>query len=87
LSNPENIVIWYIGSSGNVVSIPNGHYDSTTGTVIFTTTHFSCYRIGYNEVSFKDVAANVWYGKAVAFIAARGITTGTGNSNYSPEVL
>jgi hypothetical protein len=84
LANPESIIIWYIDGSGKAVSIPNGHYDPATGTVIFATTHFSCYGVGFNKVSFKDVAANTWYGKAVDFIAARGISTGTGNGNYSP---
>ena len=85
LLNPESIVIWYIDGSGNAVCVPNGRYDPATGTVTFTTTHFSYYAVAYNKVSFGDVAGNAWYGKAVAFIAARGITSGTGNGNYSPN--
>ncbi|MCM1566277.1 MAG: leucine-rich repeat protein [Dehalobacter sp.] len=85
LANPESIVIWYIDGSGNVVSVPNGHYDPVTGTVTFSTTHFSDYAVAYNKVSFNDVAAGAWYSKAVGFIAARGITTGTGNGNFSPD--
>jgi Trk K+ transport system NAD-binding subunit len=85
LANPESIVIWYIDGSGNTVSVPNGRYDPATGTVTFATTHFSYFAVGYNQVSFKDVAADAWYGKAVAFISAREITTGTGNGHFSPE--
>jgi hypothetical protein len=85
LANPEGIVIWYIDGSGNVVTIPNGHYDPATGTVTFETTHFSNYAVGYNKVSFSDVAVGAWYNKAVSFIAARGITTGTGGGNFSPD--
>jgi len=55
------------------------------GTVTFFTTHFSYYAISYNHMSFKDVANNAWYAKAVSFIAAREITTGTGGGNFSPE--
>ena len=84
-TNPESIIIWYIDGSGRAVSVPDGHYDQVTGTVTFKTTHFSYYAIGYNKVSFKDVTANAWYNKAVGFVAARGITTGTGNGNYSPD--
>jgi hypothetical protein len=65
--------------------VPNGRYDPATGTVTFSTTHFSDYAVAYNKVTFKDVAANAWYNKAVSFIAARRITRGTGNGNYSPE--
>lgn len=85
LANPESIVIWYIDGSGNAVSIPNGHYDLAAGTVTFTTTHFSYYAVGYNKVSFNDVVDTAWYSDAVGFIAARDITTGTGNGCYSPD--
>lgn len=85
LANPEGIVVWYIDGAGNVVTIPNGRYDPATGTVTFQATHFSDYAVAYNKVSFNDVAAGNWYNKAVSFIAARGITTGTGGGNYSPE--
>ena len=85
LANPESIVVWYIDGSGNVVTIPNGHYDPATGMVTFDTTHFSDYAVAYNEVSFNDVPVGTWYNKAVSFIAARGITSGTGNGNYSPD--
>ncbi|MEN6309152.1 MAG: S-layer homology domain-containing protein, partial [Anaerohalosphaeraceae bacterium] len=85
LANPESIVVWYIDGNGKAVSVPNGHYDPATGALTFATTHFSHYAVGYSKVSFNDVAAGEWYNKAVSFIAARGITTGTGNGNYSPE--
>lgn len=85
LENPESIVIWYIDGSGNAVSVPNGHYDSATGTVTFTTTHFSFYAVRYNQVRFNDVDQNAWYSDAVNFIAARSITTGTDNGKYNPD--
>ncbi len=85
LNNPESIVVWYIDGSGKAVSVPNGSYNPATGMVAFATTHFSDYAVGYNPVSFNDVAEGAWYNKAVGFIAARGITTGTGSENFSPE--
>ncbi len=87
LENPEGIVVWYIDGSGNAVCVPNGHYDPATGSVTFTTTHFSLYAVSYRRVSFSDVANDSWYAKAVAFIAARDITKGTGGGNFSPEAL
>jgi alpha-tubulin suppressor-like RCC1 family protein len=85
LAHPESIVVWYIDGSGNTVPVSNGQYDPETGTVTFTTTHFSYYAVGYNQVNFKDVVSDAWYAKAVSFIAAREITTGTGSGNFSPE--
>ena len=84
LLNPEAIVIWYIDGSGNVVSVPNGHYDRASGTVSFIATHFSQYAVGYNKVSFNDVLDTAWYSKAIGFIAARGITSGSGNGQFGP---
>jgi hypothetical protein len=87
LAHPESIVIWYIDGSGNTVSVPNGRYDPETGTVTFSVTHFSLYAVNYNKVVFNDVAAGVWYEKAVSFIAARGISGGTGDGCFSPDAL
>jgi len=85
LEHLENIIIWYIDGAGNLICVPRGRYDAETGTVTFTTTHFSDYAVGFNSVQFNDVAEEAWYYKAVSFIAARGITNGTGNGNFSPE--
>ena len=84
LANPENIVIYYLDGSGELVCIPNGRYNPVTGAVTFSTTHFSLFAVGYNAVSFNDVAEDAWYNKAVAFIAVRKITSGTGGGNFSP---
>lgn len=86
LANPEGIVVWYIDGSGNVVSVPNGRYDPETGTVTFTTTHFSHYAVAYRRVVFADVAPDAWYAEAVSFISARDITRGTGEDTFSPEM-
>ena len=82
--SPESIVILYIDGDGNAVSIPNGSYNALTGRVSFAVTHFSTFAVAYNRVSFKDVPESAWYYRAVNFIAARGITLGTGNGNFSP---
>ena len=79
------IVIYYINAEGQPETVTNCVDDPETGTVRFTTNHFSKYAVGYNKVNFKDVPESAWYNKAVSFIAARGITSGTGNGNYSPE--
>ncbi len=85
LAHSESIVIWYIDDSGNVFTIPSGHYDKTTGTVTFNTTHFSDYAVAYRKVSFTDVNDTAWYSSAVDFLAARGITSGTTAKTFSPD--
>lgn len=80
----DAIVVYYIDSEGKLNPV-NGKYDAASGTVVFTTNHFSEYMIGYNKVSFSDVVESSWYSQAVTFIAARNITTGTDATHYSPN--
>ncbi len=80
------IVIYYINAKGEAEAVAGCRYDPASGTVVFETGHFSGYAVGYNKVSFKDVDKDSPYAAAVTFIAARGITGGTGNGNFSPEM-
>ena len=79
------IVIYYINDSGELEIVSNCIYNPATGRISFSTRHFSQYAVGYNKVKFKDVPQTAWYSNAVGFIAARGITTGTGDGNFSPN--
>ena len=78
------IVVYYINASGELVTVPNCSYDAKTGTVTFTTTHFSTYAIGYNAVSFSDVSGSAWYADYVAYLAARGIVGGNSGA-FNPN--
>ena len=84
--DPNAIVIYFINAEGKPEMVSNCAYDPATGTVSFTTDHFSQYAVGYNKVSFKDVEEDAWCSEAVGFIAARDITTGTGDNLFSPQV-
>lgn len=87
LKNPEGITIWYIDDNGNMTEIQGAKYDKETQSVVFTTTHFSYYAIGYKTAvpEFTDVLADAWYYKAVKFIVEKGISSGTGNGKFSPD--
>ncbi|MFA5527883.1 MAG: Ig-like domain-containing protein [Peptostreptococcales bacterium] len=86
LEKPEGILIWYIDENGNVSAIPDSWYRQSDSAVSFSTTHFSDFAVAYNQVEFNDVPTTAWYSTAVSFIANRGITTGAGNNNYSPDM-
>jgi len=79
----NKIVIYYVSSSGKLVAVPNCVYNASAKTVNFTAKHFSTYAVGYNDVSFKDVSG--WYTDYVSYLAARGIISGTGDGNFSPD--
>jgi hypothetical protein len=82
--NPNAIVICHLTDDGKL-KLVRGHYDAGLKAVVFKTTHFSNFVIGYNPVVFTDVKDNAWYKNAVDFIAAREITSGTGDNQFSPE--
>lgn len=83
--DPANIVVYYINAQGQPEPVSNCVYNPVTKTVTFTTTHFSQYAVGYNKVTFKDVANTAWYADAINYISARDITSGTGNGSFSPN--
>lgn len=83
--NVNAIVAYYINADSEPEVMQNCHYDAKTGTLVFTTTHFSIYAVGYHKVVFSDVAEDAWCYKAVTFLAARGITGGTTETAFSPN--
>jgi hypothetical protein len=82
--DPESVVIYHLANNGSLKTV-RGHYDAASGSVIFTTSHFSKFIVGYNQVSFTDVLPGSWYKNAVDFIAAREITSGTAPGIFSPD--
>jgi hypothetical protein len=85
--DPKAIVIYYITADGTLTMVPDAQYDAATGRVVFTTTHFSIYAVGYNKVSFSDVADTAWYSDAVSYLAARGITSGTTATTFGSSAV
>lgn len=84
LQNPEHIVVWYIDGTGNAVSVPTGKYDAATGTVVFTTTHFSQYAIAFVFKTFEDITSYAWAKDAIEVMAAKGVINGTGEKTFDP---
>ncbi|MEW6274439.1 MAG: S-layer homology domain-containing protein [Bacillota bacterium] len=84
LADPEHIVVWYIDGTGNVVPVPNGRYDPETGTVTFTTTHFSHYAVAYVHKTFGDLGGVEWARKSIEVMASKGIINGTSKDTFSP---
>ena len=85
LKNPEHIIVWYIDGQGKAVNIPSGRYDTATGKVTFTTTHFSKYAVTFVKKTFGDIEDYPWAKKQIEVLASRGIVNGTSETAYSPE--
>ncbi len=80
--NPNAIIAYYINSAGKAEAVTNCKYDPASGTLTFKTENVTRFALAYNRVDFEDVADGAWYGDAVTFAAARGITSGTGNEKF-----
>jgi len=80
--DPNDVVIYYINSSGNLEIVQDCYYDEASGKIVFTSTHLSEYAVGYNEVNFSDVSG--WYADYVNYLASRDIITGSGDGKFLP---
>ena len=79
--NLNTILVYYIDSAGNSTPVTGSRYSD--GVVSFMTDHLSKYAVTYKAISFSD--ANGWAADYVAYLAARGIVSGTGNGKFTPD--
>jgi len=84
LKSTESIIVSHSDLSGSMV-VTNGNYNIFDKGVIFSQSRSGIYTVGFHQVKFEDVKDFAWYNSAVSFIAARNITKGTDDRNFSPE--
>ncbi len=61
----------------------NSSYDTNSKALLFSTSHFSAFGIGYKEApAFIDIAGH-WAKDDIEFVAVRGLLTG--NNQFSPN--
>ncbi|OCT15399.1 hypothetical protein A8709_15065 [Paenibacillus pectinilyticus] len=83
--NPNQVVIYYLTTSGNLEVVKNGYYNATTGKVAFKPSHFSQYTAKHVPVSFQDMNGYGWASDAVLGLAAREVIQGRSEGNYVPD--
>ena len=76
----------YVDEKGNATRIAGSAYDENSGRVIFTTTHFSQYAIGYTAPSakFTDISSH-WAKESIDYVVGRGLLSGTSETAFSPN--
>lgn len=81
-----NVQAVYVDGSGKVTWLTNSSYDTNTKMLLFSTGHFSVFGVGYKQdaPAFIDIA-NHWAKNDIEFVAARGLLSGTGNNQFSPN--
>ncbi len=80
----KNAIVAFFLDEKGAPQLMRGAYDEKTGMVEFVVKHLSLYYVGYRKIVFED-ASGGWYSDAVTFIAARGITSGTGSGRFEPD--
>ncbi|WP_424768531.1 endo-1,4-beta-xylanase [Paenibacillus sp. sgz302251] len=85
LRAPGKIVIWYVDDNGNATAVPNGRYDTATGSVVFRATHFSTYAVVHVDKSFDDIGQYVWATAAIEAMASRDVIQGASETKFKPS--
>jgi len=84
--NPNKITVYFLNDKGELENV-QGTYDSVTGTVHFTTKHFSKYIIKLNDVSFSDLENVSWAKACIESMAAKEIVKGMKDDKFEPNGL
>ena len=76
----------YVDAKGNATRIAGSAYDVNSGCVIFTTTHFSQYGIGYTAptAKFTDTSTH-WAKESIDYVVGRGLMSGNSETTFSPN--
>ena len=76
----------YVDAKGNATRIAGSAYDANSGCVMFTTTHFSLYGVGYTAPSakFTDITTH-WAKESIDYVVGRGLLSGTTETTFAPD--
>ena len=80
-----NLYAVYVDDAGKVEWITKSSYDASQKAVVFETSHFSIYGIGYKNPApaFTDITGH-WAADNILFVASRGLLSGTSDTTFSP---
>ena len=81
-----NLYAVYVDDAGKVEWITKSSYDASQKAVVFETSHFSIYGIGYKNPApaFTDITGH-WAADNILFVASRGLLSGTSDTTFSPN--
>ncbi|MEG1930436.1 MAG: S-layer homology domain-containing protein [Anaerovorax sp.] len=78
------LVIYDQNKDQKDILLQNGHYDSKTKSMNFSSNHFSQYMIGYHPVSFTDMQTH-WAKDSISYLAARDMVSGKSSRKFFPN--
>lgn len=83
--DPNKVVVYYIGDSGELKIVTNGRYNAATGKVEFKPVHLSKYVTVYADVTFTDIVDISWAKESIEALAAREVIKGVGDGTFRPH--
>lgn len=81
--NTDKIGVYNYNSRDNKWTFLGGKVDSS-GTISFTTPHFSLFRAMESTKTFSDIQQH-WAKEDIEIMAARHVTEGTGDNKFTPD--
>ncbi|WP_340008077.1 choice-of-anchor I family protein [Paenibacillus sp. FSL K6-0276] len=78
------VVAYDLTNAGQVVVLGGSSYNAATGQLIFRTSQFSTYAVGYNKVSFTDIGSS-FAKDSITYLAARDVITGIGEGKFGSK--
>ena len=80
-----NLYAVYVDDAGKVEWITKSSYNASLKAVVFETSHFSVYGVGYKTFvpAFTDITGH-WAADNILFAASRGLLSGTSDTTFSP---
>jgi len=83
----EHIVVLRIDNTGKAFPVPNGKYDESSKSVVFTTTQFGRFAVAYVNKTFSDLKSHSWAKHQIEVLASKGIINGTSDTTFSPQAF
>ncbi|WP_339316131.1 choice-of-anchor I family protein [Paenibacillus sp. FSL R10-2734] len=78
------VVAYDLTNAGQAVVLAGSSYNAATGQLIFRTSQFSTYAVGYNKVSFSDIGSS-FAKDSITYLAARDVITGIGEGKFGSK--
>ncbi|MFF2094553.1 choice-of-anchor I family protein [Paenibacillus sp. NPDC058174] len=82
--NSNAVVVYYVSKSGELILVPNGRYDASTGKLQFTVGHFSNYGAGYHVPGFTDIGKS-FAQSDIIYLSARNVIGGISADRFAPK--
>lgn len=81
----DALLACYLSSFGKLEIMKDSRYDQRSEGLIFTTTHFSLYVVGYNPKYFNDIDGH-WARSGIIQAGAKELLSGYPDGSFKPDI-